>query len=441
MSPNLHDLFVFRTSYPIGRRGFGLADFNQSSVIDVELDSNPSQELVPVTTLCSYFPKLPPPGMTDPFYLRDPYKRRSHATLKPAPPSICHPRTARALRRTPLSRSDRREIYRLPFSLTALLICLLCNCRRKNRGRRSRKRASNPDHHSCRWDRSSAHEPLLATSCDSLTSDGLCQTIQDADFPATGSFTTPVKGHQRISVGFQNDIFSPEADRAPFRPLDVTTNGSRPSFLSPLYSPRKPHNTRVAKPVRAMMDIFLDPRARSDVENESDDEPFGGIGRRLRFGKHMSTPESPTPSSSRTNSQERDSVFSTPTRGSKHSSPGRSPRRGLGLYLWRGQGCQESPSKPTTAFRTDESWTLPAQRDGFWRREAERLRMCAPKILLPSWHLGLAGREDGEDTERLMTLANVSLAELEPETSELDLDPSEHRGFEVSDDRSTANWL
>ena len=69
--------------------------------------------------------------------------------------------------------------------------------------------------------------------------------------------------------------------------------------------------------------------------------------------------------------------------------------------------------------------------------------MCAPKILLPSWHLGLAGQGDGEDTERLMTLAEVSLADLELDMSDLDLDlgpAPEHRGFEVSGDRSTADW-
>lgn len=66
--------------------------------------------------------------------------------------------------------------------------------------------------------------------------------------------------------------------------------------------------------------------------------------------------------------------------------------------------------------------------------------MCAPKILLPSWHLGLTGQEDGEDTERLMTLAEVSLAELELEMDGLDLCPPGPRGFEVSGDRSTADW-
>ena len=41
-----------------------------------------------------------------------------------------------------------------------------------------------------------------------------------------------------------------------------------------------------------------------------------------------------------------------------------------------------------------------------------------------------------------MTLAEVSLADLELDISDLDLDlgPPGHRGFEVSEDRSTANW-
>lgn len=64
--------------------------------------------------------------------------------------------------------------------------------------------------------------------------------------------------------------------------------------------------------------------------------------------------------------------------------------------------------------------------------------MCAPKVLLPSWHLGLIDRRGGEDTERLMTLAEVSFAELE--MGRAGLDAPEHRGFEVSDDRSTTNW-
>lgn len=90
--------------------------------------------------------------------------------------------------------------------------------------------------------------------------------------------------------------------------------------------------------------------------------------------------------------------------------------------------------------RARKPWTLAAQRDGFWRREAERLRMRAPKILLPSWHLGLTGQEDGEDTERLMMLAEVSLADLELDVSELDLGPPGRLGFEVSGDRSTVDW-
>ena len=185
----------------------------------------------------------------------------------------------------------------------------------------------------------------------------------------------------------------------------------------------------------AMMDIFLDSRARSD---ESDDESFRGMGRRLKMNKEMSTPESPTPSSSRASSQETDSVFSTPTRASKHSSPGMSPRRKPGFHLWRAREYQESPAKPNTATGANKSWALSTQREEFWRREAERLRICAPKILLPSWHLGLTGREDSEDTERLMTLAEVSNAELE--LGGMDLGPAERRGFEVSGDRSTANW-
>ena len=189
------------------------------------------------------------------------------------------------------------------------------------------------------------------------------------------------------------------------------------------------------------MDIFLDSRARSDVEDESDGESYRDIGRRLGIGRHMSTPESPTPSSSRASSRGTDSIFSTPTRtSSKCSSPARSPRRKPGLYLWRAQESQESPPKLTTSPGVSKSWTLATQRDGFWRREAERLRMCAPKVLLPSWHAGLASQDGGEDTERLMTLAEVSLGGLEQGMGELELGPSEHRGFEVSGDRSTADW-
>ena len=187
------------------------------------------------------------------------------------------------------------------------------------------------------------------------------------------------------------------------------------------------------------MDIILDSRARSDMEDESDDESFRDITRRLGINKFMSTPESPTPPSSRAISVA-GSAFSTPTRASKYFSPRRSPRRRSGFSLLRAQESQEGSLKLTTSPGTNKSWTLAAQRDGFWRREAERLRMCTPKILLPSWHLGLARQEDGEDTERLMTLAEVSLAELEQEMSGLDLGPPEHRGFEISSDRSTADW-
>jgi len=194
------------------------------------------------------------------------------------------------------------------------------------------------------------------------------------------------------------------------------------------------------------MDVFLDSRAKSDMQDESDDEvndeSFRDIGRRPKTSGHMRTPESPTPPSSRASSRGKDSILSTPTRASNRSSPGISPRRRPGLDLWAAQEYQESPSKRATGPGSNKSWTLSTQRDGFWRREAERLRMCAPKVLLPSWHLGLAGQRDGEDTERLMTLAEVSLADLELDMSDLELDlgPSGHRGFEVLGDRSTANW-
>jgi len=331
---------------------------------------------------------------------------------------------------------------RFSYSTTSL-ICLLRNCRRKNRGRRSRMQTSNLDHRSCCRDKTSAHEPLLASSRNSLTSEESIRTTQGADFPATGCFATPVKGHQSVSVvGSQNHVSSPEADRAPFRPLGIAVNRSRPPFLSPLYSPRKPRNVRVTKPARAMMDIFLDSRARSDMEDESDDESFRDIERRLGISKYMNTPESPTPPSSRASSREPGSVFSTPTRASsKFPSPGRSPRRGLGSNLWRAQERQESPLKLATSPVANKPRTLATHRNGFWRREAERLRVCAPKILLPSWHLGITGQEDGEDTERLMTLAEVSLAELELDMDELDLCPPGPQGFEVSGDRSTADWL
>ena len=188
------------------------------------------------------------------------------------------------------------------------------------------------------------------------------------------------------------------------------------------------------------MDRFLDSRAKSDMEDESDDESFRDIGRRLGISKFMSTPESPTPPSSRASSVETGSAFSTPTRASKYFSLEKSPRHSPGFSLLRAQESQESSLKLTTSPRANKSWTLATQRDGFWRREAERLRLCTPKILLPSWHLGLTRQEDGEDTERLMTLAEVSLAELELEMSGLDLGPPEHQGFEVSSDRSTADW-
>ncbi|KAF9651063.1 hypothetical protein BDM02DRAFT_950915 [Thelephora ganbajun] len=314
---------------------------------------------------------------------------------------------------------------------------------RKNRGRRSRKQTLNPGHHSCCWDKSSAHESLLASSRNSLTSEEFCKTSV-IGFPAAGCFATPVKGRQRVNANSHNDVSndasSPEAGGSPFRPLGATANRSRPPFLSPLYSPRKPRNARAARPVRAMMDIFLDSRARSDIEDESDDESIRDIGRRLGISKYMSTPESPTPPSSRASSRETDSIFSTPTRASKCFSPRRSPSRRPRFYLWRAQEDRESPLKLTASPRANKPWTLASQRDGFWRREAERLRSCAPKALLPSWHLGLTGQEGDEDTERLMTLADVSLTELELGMSELDLGPPEHQGFEVLGDRSTANW-
>ena len=334
-----------------------------------------------------------------------------------------------------LSRNDQGEIHILPFYLTASLICLLCNYRRKNRGRRTRKQTSSLDHHSYCCDTSSAHEPLLASSLDSPPPD-LCQATQGTDsLPAVECFKTPVKRHRSVRV----DVSSPDPDRAPFRPLDPATNRSRPPFLSPLHSPRKPRNVRVVKPVRAMMDVLLDSRARSDVEDESDDESFRDIARRLGINKLMSTPESPTPPSSRASSVETGSAFSTPTRASKCFSPRRSRRR-PGFSLLHAQESQGSPLKLANSPGTIKSWTLATQRDGFWRREAERLRMHTPRILLPSWHLGLNRQEDGEDTERLMTLAEVSLAELELGMSRLDLGPPRRQGFEVSNDRSTADW-
>jgi len=324
--------------------------------------------------------------------------------------------------------------------LTAPLICLLRNDRRKNRGRRSRRRRRGPDHHSCFRDESSTCEPLLANPHNSFTSEEFCQTSQALDPAATEFPATPVKGHQTVIVNPSRVGVSPlEADCVPFHPLGTATNISRPPFLSPLGSPRKPRNARFARPVRAMMDIFLDSRARSDMEDESDDESFRDIERRLGIRKNLSTPESPTPPSSRASSRDTESSLSTPTRASKYPLLDKSPRM-PGSYLWRTNGYQEYPSELAASPRPKKSSTLADQRDGFWKREAERLRSCAPKILLPSWHLGLTGRGDGEDTERLMTLAEVSLASMELGTSDLDLGPPEHRRFEVSGDRSTADW-
>jgi hypothetical protein len=321
--------------------------------------------------------------------------------------------------------------------LTAPLICPCCNCRRKNRGRRSRKRPSNSDRHSCFWDKNSTCELLLESS-HSL--EEFYQTTQAVNSPATRCFVTPVKGHQSVGVDSQIDVSSPEADRVPFRPLGAFANRSRPPFLSPLCSPRKPRDSRLARPVRAMMDIFLDSRARSDMEDESGDESFRDIEGRLGISKYMSTPESPTPPPSRASSQDADSTVSTPTRASRHSPLDRSPLRRPGSYLWRAGGYQECPSELTTPPHAKKPWTLGNRRDRFWKREAERLKSCAPKILLPSWHQGLTGQGDGEDTERLMTLAEVSLAEMELDMRDLDLDPSQHQRFEVSGNRSTANW-
>lgn len=325
------------------------------------------------------------------------------------------------------------------FHLITPLICLLYDCRGKDRGRRSRKRPSNPDHHSCSWDKNSACEPLLA-STHSLSSEEFMQTSPSANLPATGCFVTPVKRHQRASVDSQIDVPSPDADCAAICPLSATTNRSRPPFLSPLYSPRKPRNTRIARPVRSMMDVFLDSRARSCMEDEPDDESFRDIGRRLGISRYMSTPESPTPPSSRASSKETDSTLSTPTKLSKYHSPDKSLRRKSGLFLWRTQGYQECSSELATSPRTNKSWALASERDGFWKREAERLRLCAPKILLPSWHLGVAGHAGDEDTERLMTLAEVSLGEVELDLRGLNSGPPERQRFEVLGDRTTADW-
>ena len=324
------------------------------------------------------------------------------------------------------------------FHLTAPLICFFCDHRRRNRRRRVRKQTPSLDHHSPCWDRSLAHEPLLASSLDPLPSE-LCQATQHIDSPAAECFATPVKGHQNVRVDPHDDVFSPTTNRAPFRSLGPTANRSRPPFLSPLYSPRKPRKARVARPVRMMMDILLDSRARSDMEDESDGESFRDIGRRLEISKFMSTPESPTPPPSRASSVEAGSAFSTPTRASKCFSP-RSPRRTPGFSSLRTQESQESPLKLATSPGANSSRTLATQRDRFWRREAERLRMCTPKFLLPSWHLGLARQEDEEDMERLLTLAEVSVAELELGMGELNLGPPGHQGFEVSSDRATADW-
>lgn len=317
---------------------------------------------------------------------------------------------------------------------------MLRDNRRKNRGRRSRRRRRGPDHHSCFWDKSSTCEPLLANSHNSFTSEEFYQATQALNPATTECPATPIKGHQTVNTNPSQVGVPPlEADRVPFRSLGTAMNLSRPPFLSPLCSPRKPRNARFARPVRAMMDIFLDSRARSDVEDESDDESFRDIERRLGIRKNLSTPESPTPPSSRASSRDTESSLSTPTRASKYSPLDKSPRM-PGSYLWRTKGYQECPSELTASPRAKKSSTLTSQRDGFWKREAERLRSCAPKILLPSWHLGLAGQGDGEDTERLMTLAEVSLASMELGMSDLDLGPPERRRFEVSGDRSTADW-
>jgi hypothetical protein len=276
--------------------------------------------------------------------------------------------------------------------------------------------------------------PLLASSHGSLTSEKFCQTAQVVE---TRCFATPVKRRQIADGEWQTDVSSPEADRVPLHPLGAASNRSRPSFLSPLCSPRKPRNARFARPVRAMMDVFLDSRARSDMEDESNDESFRAIERRFVISKYVRTPESPTPSSSRASSRDTNSPLSTPTRASRQPPLEKFPLRGLGLYLWRTQGC---PSESTTSLCTKRYSTLASQRQGFWKREAERLRSRAPKIFLPSWHLGLTPQGDGEDTERLMTLAEVSLTEMELDVSDLDLDPPEHQRFEVLGDRSTADW-
>lgn len=356
-------------------------------------------------------------------------------------PSACYHETSTTLDMPSTTQRGQKENVgiskrwdvRAVFLDDETLIC--CRPRRKNRGRRCRKQTSSSDRRSRCWDKSSTHEPLLDSSRNSLSSER-GQATYRTDVLVSECFSTPVKGHQHV----RTDVSSPGANRAPFRPLNVIANPSRPPFLSPLCSPRKSRDAGVAKPVRAMMDVFLDSRARSSMEDESDDESFRDIGRRLGISKFMRTPESPTPPSSRASSLGMDGAFSTPTRSSMFSSSKRTPRRRSGFYLLRAQESQESPLKMAASTRAKKSWALATQREGFWRREAERLRMRAPKILLPSWHLGLAGQEDGEDTERLMTLAEVSLADLELDVSELDLGPPEHLGFEVSGDRSTVDW-
>ena len=374
-----------------------------------------------------------PPRVSDPFLCETDINVASSLHQNLYRPR-CPLRTTIAQWRTPLSRRDQGEIRRLPFYLTAPLICLRCNYRRKNRGRRPRQRPSNPDRSSRFQNENSTCEPPPESS-RSLTSEEFCQTAGAVNPPATRCFVTPVKGHQSVDVDSQIDVSSSEADSAPFRPLGAISNRYRPPFLSPLCSPRKPRNTRFSRPVRAMMDTFLDSRAGSDMEDESGDESIRDIEGRLGISKHMSTPDSPTPPSSRASSRDTNGTCSTPTR-----TPRYSPRRLRGLYLLHAQGYQECPSEPTTSPPAKRHRTLAIQREGFWTREAERLKSCAPKILLPSWHLGLAGQGGGEDTERLMTLAEVSLAEMEVDMRDLDSHSPERRRFEVSGYRSTANW-
>ena len=61
---SLHDPSVIRrtllrTLYRQGKRGLGLSYSKQRLVIELELDSNPSQGLDVVTMLVSYFPWVP----------------------------------------------------------------------------------------------------------------------------------------------------------------------------------------------------------------------------------------------------------------------------------------------------------------------------------------------------------------------------------------------